>query len=44
MFTVSKTIPIQKQLVSEVGFEPTPPCGDQNLNDWEGDNTLSLAP
>ncbi len=28
MFTVSKTLPIQKELLSEVGFEPTPPCGD----------------
>ncbi len=38
MFTVSKTLPIQKELVSEVGFEPTPPCGDQKpqqLRSWQ---------
>ncbi len=38
MFTVSKMLPIQKELVSEVGFEPPPPCGDQKpqqLRSWQ---------
>ena len=29
--------------MSEVGFEPTPPIGDQKAHDMEG-TTLSLAP
>ncbi len=44
MFTVSKTLPIQKELVSEVGFDPRLHVENRNLNNWEGYNILSLAP
>ena len=36
---------LAKKMVSEVGFEPTPPFGDQNTQpNWSEGLSLSLAP
>ncbi len=42
MFKVSKTLPIIKEPLWEVN--PRLRVETRNLNNWEGDNTLSLAP